>query len=289
MSEQDLTGELAGKVAIVTGGGGGMGRVMALALAERGARVAVLDIRRAEAEAVANEGGRIADSEAVLPLVVDVTQGADCAAAVQQTIDAFNGLHILVNAAGIGMQTLRDDYWKDPVRFWQCDPDAWQRLMDVNWRGAFLMSRAVAPHMIAQKWGRIINLTTSLDTMCFPGYTPYGPSKAALEAATSGWAKDLMDTGVTANVLVPGGPVNTGFIPTGAPFARDQLIQPEVMAAPLCWLASDASDGVTDRRFVARDWDPGVPVEAAVEAAGGPAAWPNAGKKAYRAGAAPPV
>ena len=283
MSETDLTG----KVAIVTGGGGGMGRVIALALAERGARVAALDIRRAEAEAVAEAGARVADSEAVLPLAADVTRESDCGEAVQKTIDAFNRLDILVNAAGLGMQTLRDDYWKEPVRFWQCDPDGWQRMMDVNWKGAFLMARAAAPHMIAQGWGRIVNVTTSLDTMTFAGYTPYGPSKAALEAATSGWAKDLADTGVTVNVLVPGGPVNTGFIPAGAPFDRARLIQPEVMAAPICWLASDASDGVTDRRFVARDWDPALPAEAAAVAAGGPAAWPDAGKKAYRPAAKP--
>ncbi len=278
MSQTDLTG----KVAIVTGGGGGMGRAISLALVEQGARVAVLDVRREPAEAVCGEANAIGDAESSLALVNDVTGPDDCAAAVQATIDAFNGVHILVNAAGLGMQTMRDDYWNDPVRFWQADIARWQTMMDVNWKGAFLMARFAAPHMIAGKWGRIINLTTSLDTMCIGGYTPYGPSKAALEAATSAWAKDLADTGVTANVLVPGGPVNTGFIPDAAPFDRARLIQPEVMAAPACWLASAASDGVTDRRFVARDWDPALPAAAAAENAGAPCAWSHIGTAAYK-------
>ena len=278
MSETDLIG----KVAIVTGGGGGMGRAISLALVEAGARVAVLDLRGEPAAAVCNEANAIGDAESSLALVNDVTSPDDCAAAVQATVDAFNRVDILVNAAGIGMQTMSDDYWNNPVRFWQADIARWQTMMDVNWKGAFLMARFAAPHMIAAKWGRIVNLTTSLDTMCNGGYTPYGPSKAALEAATSAWAKDLADTGVTANVLVPGGPVNTGFIPDAAPFDRARLIQPEVMAAPACWLASDASDGVTDRRFVARDWDASLPAAEAAEKAGAPCAWSHIGTTAFK-------
>ena len=114
------------------------------------------------------------------------------------------------------------------------------------------------------------------------GYTPYGPSKAALEAATSVWSKDLEGTGVTANVLVPGGPVNTDFIPESAPFDRTKLTQPEVMQAPMCWLASDLSDGVTNMRFVARSWDPEASLEDAIRESGGPCAWPDAGKKAFK-------
>ena len=269
--------DLAGRAAIVTGGGGGMGRAMALALVAKGARVALLDVRRDNVAAVAAEATTLGDAECALPLVCDVTDSAACETAVRETINAFNSADILVNAAGLGMSTMRDDYWNHPVRFWECDVERWKALMEVNWTGAFQMSRAAAPQMIARKWGRIVNITTSLDTMCNAGYTPYGPSKAALEAATSGWAKDLEGTGVTANVLVPGGPVNTGFIPEAAPFERAKLIQPEVMAAPICWLASAESDGVTDRRFVARNWDPALPRAQAASIAGGPAAWPNAG------------
>lgn len=274
--------DLSGRVAIVTGGGGGMGRAMALALVEAGARVAVLDVANNRAEAVADEARAIGDGESAIPLARDVSRAADCESAVRDTLDAFNSVDILVNCAGIGMRTMSPDYWKDPVLFWKADIDRFQALMDVNWRGAFIMAKMAAPVMIENGWGRIVNVTTSFDTMCLRGYTPYGPSKAALEAATSAWAKDLDGTGVTANVLVPGGPVNTDFIAEDTPFDRARLIQPGVMAAPIVWLASTASDGVTDRRFIAHDWDPDLPPDEAAEKAGGPCAWPNVGKKAYR-------
>lgn len=273
---------LMGKVAIVAGGGGGMGRAMALALVEKGAKVAVFDVRQENVDRVVEEAAAIGDSECAIPLVRDITKINDCLSAVQETIDAFNSADILVNAAGLGMATLKNDYWNDNLKFWNADIDRFNALMNVNWHGAFLLARSVVPHMIEKGWGRIVNVTTSLDTMTTRGYTPYGPSKAALEAATSVWSKDLEGTGVTANVLVPGGPVNTDFIPENAPFDRTKLTQPEVMQAPMCWLASDLSDGVTDMRFVARSWDPDAPLEEAIKESGGPCAWPDAGKKAFK-------
>ncbi len=273
---------LTGKVAIVAGGGGGMGRAIVLALIEKGAKVAVFDVRQENVDKVVAEAPAVGDSECAIPLVRDITQIDDCMSAVQETIDAFNSADILVNAAGLGMATLKNDYWNDNLKFWNADIDRFNALMSVNWNGAFLLARSAVPHMIEKGWGRIVNVTTSLDTMTTRGYTPYGPSKAALEAATSVWAKDLEGTGVTANVLVPGGPVNTDFIPENAPFDRTKLTQPEVMQAPMCWLASDLSDGVTDMRFVARSWNPDVSLEEAIAESGGPCAWPDAGKKAFK-------
>lgn len=274
--------DLAGRVAIVTGAGGGIGRAIALALIGRGARVAALDVRPEPVNAVCREAAAVSDAEAVVPLARDVSSRDDCAAAIRETIDAFNAVDILVNAAGLGMRTLRDDYWNDPVRFWEADIDRCQTMMAVNWHGAFMMARFAVPHMIEAGWGRIINVTTSLDTMCTPGYTPYGPSKAALEAATSIWARDLQGTGVTANVVVPGGPVNTGFIPENAPFDRSKLTQPEVMCGPVCWLCSSDADGITDRRYVARNWDAALPPAEAERKAGAPCAWPTTGSEAFK-------
>jgi 3-oxoacyl-[acyl-carrier protein] reductase len=273
---------LTGKVAIVAGGGGGMGRAIALALVEKGAKVAVFDVRQENVDKVVEDAAVIGNAECAIPLVRDITKIDDCMSAVQETIDAFNSADILVNAAGLGMATLKDDYWNDNLKFWNADIDRFNALMNVNWNGPFLLARCVTPHMIEKGWGRIVNVTTSLDTMTTRGYTPYGPSKAALEAATSVWSKDLEGTGVTANVLVPGGPVNTDFIPENAPFDRTKLTQPEVMQAPMCWLASDLSDGVTNMRFVARSWDQEVPLEDAIRESGGPCAWPDAGKKAFK-------
>jgi NAD(P)-dependent dehydrogenase (short-subunit alcohol dehydrogenase family) len=274
--------ELTGKVAIVAGGGGGMGRAITLALVKKGAKVAVFDVRQDNVDKVVEEAVAIGDAECAIPLVRDITKIDHCMSAVQETIDAFNSADILVNAAGLGMATLKDDYWNDNLKFWNADIDRFNALMNVNWNGAFLLARSVTPHMIEKGWGRIVNVTTSLDTMTTRGYTPYGPSKAALEAATSVWSKDLEGTGVTANVLVPGGPVNTDFIPENAPFDRTKLTQPEVMQAPMCWLASDLSDGVTNMRFVARSWDPEASLDDAIRDSGGPCAWPGAGKKAFK-------
>ena len=276
---------LAGKVAIVTGGGGGMGSAMSLGLIGDGADVLAVDVRAEPLEALA-ETARARNGPGRLETVAaDITDPAACADLVERARSAFGGLHMAVNNAGVGMQTIRETYMNDPVPFWEADIDRWQRMMDVNFKAPFMIARFAAPHLVAQGWGRIVNVTTSLDTMHRKAYTPYGQSKAALEAATSTWAKDLEGTGVTANVLVPGGPTNTGFIPANAPFDRDALVQPEVMVAPILWLASDASDGVTDCRFVGNDWDPALEPSEAAEAARAPAAWPGVGTTAAWPGA----
>jgi len=279
---KDKNINLTNKVAIVAGGGGGMGRSIALALIEKGAKVAIFDIREKNVGEVIKESETIGGLESCIPLVKDITKLEDCLSGVQETINAFNSVNILINAAGLGMSTLKNDYWNDNLKFWDADIDRFNTLMNVNWNGPFLLTKSVVPHMIREGWGRIVNVTTSLDTMTTRGYTPYGPSKAALEAATSIWAKDLENTGVTANVLVPGGPVNTDFIPENAPFDRSQLTQPEVMQAPACWLASNLSDGITDMRFVARSWNSENSIDEAVKNSGGPCAWPDVGKKAFK-------
>ena len=116
--------------------------------------------------------------------------------------------------------------------------------------------------------------------MYMAGCGAYGPSKAALEANTSIMAQDLEGTGVTANVLVPGGPANTRMIPADAGLERAALIQPDIMVPPALWLASNASDGINGMRFQAVLWDPALPPAEAFERAGAPAAWPQLGVQA---------
>src|SRR5947208_4024138 len=113
--------------------------------------------------------------------------------------------------------------------------------------------------MMRQKWGRIVNVTTSLGTMIRDGAPTYGPSKAALEALSAIMATDLAGSGVTVNVLVPGGVTNTAMVPQEAGFDRQQMIQPDIMAPPLVWLVSDAAGTTTGRRFLAMHWDPALP------------------------------
>jgi NAD(P)-dependent dehydrogenase (short-subunit alcohol dehydrogenase family) len=135
------------------------------------------------------------------------------------------------------------------------------------------LTNAVVPEMMRQGWGRIVNVTTSLGTMLNAGSPTYGPSKAALEALSAIMAKDLDGTGVTVNVLVPGGVTNTPMISDEAGFDRDKLIQPGIMAPPLVWLVSDAAGNVSGRRFLAIHWDPALAPEQAAEKAGAPVAW----------------
>ena len=271
---------LSNKVVIITGGAGGMGTIMTLALLKDDARVAVVDNQEERCRAMARSTAGVAEEGALATVTADITRAEDCEHVVTAVLERFGRVDALVNAAGIGMQTVRSNYMSEPVRFWEVEPERWQSVMDVNWKGAFLMARAVTPHLVEQGSGRIVNVTTSLDTMFRGAYTPYGMSKAALEAATASWATDLEGTGVTVNVLVPGGPTNTSFIPDSAPFDRGKLVQPEVMAAPIRWLVSDASESITGCRFVGNDWNRDLDPDEAAKATCRPAAWQDLASQA---------
>ena len=198
---------LHGKVAIVTGAASpiGIGHAIALGLgAGRGARGSVRHQPGvAGAEPTGNAGhwrGRCA-----LPMRVNITDPSDIERAVNHTISALGGLHILVNNAGINQRSEGYTTSDQTNDFWKLTPEQWNRVVAVNFSGPFYMSRAVVGHMLNQGWGRIISVTTSMDTMWRKHGTPYGPSKAGHEALVAAMAQELEGTGVTANVLVPGG------------------------------------------------------------------------------------
>jgi NAD(P)-dependent dehydrogenase (short-subunit alcohol dehydrogenase family) len=146
------------------------------------------------------------------------------------------------------------------------------------------MSRAVVGHLQGQGWGRIISVTTSMDTMWRKGGTPYGPSKAGHEALVASMAQELEGSGVTANVLVPGGATYTNMTASTLGDVRDKLIQPEVMQAPVVWLASEASNGFNGQRIIAYFWDERVPIAERLQQASAPAAWPQLGRQAIAPG-----
>lgn len=271
------TATLEGKVAIVTGGGRGLGHAMTLGLARAGASVVISAARQTdEVRRVADEINASLGAPRVLALQADVTQEADCRHLVDETIAAFGGLHLLVNNAGRGMKYVSQDFLTEPTRFWEVDSDTWRMIVDTNVNGPFLMARAAVPHMLRQGWGRVINITMNHDTMRRAGFSPYGPSKAALESETVIWAQDLAGTGVTVNGLLPGGATDTGMIPDGVPeTVRRQLLRPEVMVEPLLWLASEASADITGKRLDAARWDPSLPPEQAAAAALENAGWVN--------------
>lgn len=141
-------------------------------------------------------------------------------------------------------------------------------VIDTNVNGPFLRARAAVPHMLAAGWGRIVNITMNHETMRRRGFSPYGPSKAALESETTIWAQDLEGSGVTVNALLPGGATLTGMIPPGLDDnMRAQLLDPHVVVAPLLWLASAAADDISGCRLVAAKWHDGNPM-AMIEDAG---------------------
>ena len=276
MAEQQV---LAGRVAIVTGAANGMGRVMARALAAAGATVAGVDV---DAAGLARLGAEPVFSGKLLNIGADVSRSADCRRAVGQAVEALGALDILVNCAGISMSSAAG-HRDARIGFFEADPEGWQRILAINCVGAFLMARFAAEPMIKRGWGRIINVTTSFDTMLAAGLSAYGASKAALEASSVSFAKDLEGTGLTVNILVPGGPTDTpGFFPAGKP-RPPSLLDPEIMGAPVVWLASPQSDGISACRFIARDWDRSLPASEAAAGARAPAAWPTLAQAASTA------
>lgn len=274
---------LQNKVALVTGAGSpiGFGRHMTLALVRAGARVAMLDINKDWLDQTANDVREVGGDDCVITVVSDVSKSADAEVAVGRAISELGGLHILVNNAGISPRSLTSGP-SNRGRFWEISHEEWERVVAVNLSGPFFMAKAVVAHMLEQKWGRIIGVTTSLDTMYRSGGSPYGPSKAGHEALIATIAQELDGTGVTANVLVPGGVANTNILPADTEYDRNAIIQPDVMQAPAVWLASEASNEINGRRFIAYNWDESLPLEERLEKASAPAAWPQLGRQSVR-------
>ena len=258
------------KAAIVTGAASGLGRAMALGLAEHGIDVVAVDQNASALAALATAlAGR---RGSVLTHPADLTRADAFEGVVAAAQARFGHIDILVNNAGIGQASVRAQQRGNPIRFWEITPEQWSRFLAVNATAPIMMARAVVPHMLRAGKGRIITVTTSLGTMVRAGYLLYGSSKAAAESATAVMAADLAGTGVTANVLVPGGVTNTPLVGADAG-DRSKMLQPEIMVPPLLWLVSDGAAGVSARRFVAADWDPSLPGPEAAEKAGTPIAW----------------
>jgi NAD(P)-dependent dehydrogenase (short-subunit alcohol dehydrogenase family) len=184
-------------------------------------------------------------------------------------------LHILINNGAMGMGAIRADHLQKLVGIQEITPETWRRFVAVNLSGAWNMTRAAIAHLLAQRWGRIVNVTTSFFTMLRGGFHPYGPCKAGLEAMSAGHAKEFEGSGVTVNVVVPGGPADTPMVPEESGFKREELISPAVMAPPIVWLCSEAAGAITGNRYVAAQWDAAKPPEQAERECRAPIAWPG--------------
>jgi NAD(P)-dependent dehydrogenase (short-subunit alcohol dehydrogenase family) len=258
------------KTAIVTGAASGIGRAMTLGLLQNGVDVAAVDRDAANLAALA---ATVHDTPGTMQTIpADLSQPTAFDQIVSAVLGRFGKIDVLVNNAGIGQASIKANQRRDPIRFWEITPEQWQRFLAVNATAPIMMARAVVPQMLSAGKGRIITVTTSLGTMVREGYLLYGASKAAAESAMAVLAADLKGTGVTSNVLVPGGVTNTGIVGDEAG-DRARMLQPEIMVPPLLWLISDAAASVTAQRFVAMDWDAKLPPDQAAAKAGVSIAW----------------
>lgn len=184
---------LNGKTAIITGAGQGLGKAIALRLAEMGANVVVNDIPASEtidktAEEFADKGYNVAVSKG------DVRNEEDTDRLMQTAVDRFGSIDILVNNAGITRDTLI-------LRMSEKD---WDDVLDINLKGAFLCTKSAARIMIKQKSGKIVNISSVAGIMGNPGQANYSSSKAGLIGLTKSTAKELASRGITCNAVAPG-------------------------------------------------------------------------------------
>ena len=257
------------KAVIVTGAASGIGLAMTMALLAEGHDVTAVD---RNTPGLAELARRAAGLRGALHTVAaDLALADSFAHTTGAALIRFGRIDALVNNAGIGQVAVRADQRVNPIRFWETTPEQWARFVAINATAPINMARAVLPHMLAAKQGRIVTVTTSLGTMVRAGHLLYGAAKAAAESAMAVLAADLAGTGITSNVLVPGGTTNTPLV--GEAGDRARMLQPEIMGPPLLWLLSAQAAAVNGRRFIAADWDTALPPDRAAEKAGAPIAW----------------
>ena len=256
-----MTARLEAKTALITGGGRGLGRAFAIGMAREGADIAILDIARnipgrrtnladpddlrASAKAVTDMGRRC------LAFQADTRSSADLEAAVKGTLETYGHIDVLVANAGIGA----------PFQpFTEVEEEEWDRVLDINLKGAFLSAKAVAPHMIARKSGRIIFISSQAGLKGYAGISSYCAAKFGVIGLMKCLAIELAAHGINVNAVCPGSVDTEGnrlvaeemgvtFEQMVGEFTSRQLISrvmpPERIADAVIYLASQSGDFIT--------------------------------------------
>lgn len=229
------------KVAIVTGGGQGIGRAIALDFAEAGIDVVIADINLEAAEAAAAEAA--AAGSTPLAFELDVANAANVEALVEKVSDKYGRIDYLINNAGITRDSL----------MMRMGDDAWQAVIDINLTGTYLCSKAVIRVMMKQRDGRIVNLSSVVGAMGNAGQTNYAASKAGVIGFTKSLAREVAARGITVNAVAPGF-IQTAMTEALPDKAREELVNlipngrlgtPEDVAAAVRFLVSEDASYIT--------------------------------------------
>ncbi|HKX77884.1 MAG TPA: SDR family oxidoreductase [Novosphingobium sp.] len=260
---------LAGKVAFVTGADRNLGKAMATALLHDGAKLVASAMYGSLLSQFVEECGA---ADRVLALEGDISRDDDRQRLVRAAIDRFGRVDILVNNAAVTPETFWPNFLTEgEPRQWTLGVDFYRNFLEIDCVAPHAFMAAFVPGMIESGWGRIVNISTSVDTML--RFWPYGSAKAALDAQTAVLATQLEGTGVTANILGPGAFVKPAPIHLEDGTVIQPDFGPEIMQAPVRWLASNQSAAINGMRLAAARWVPELPGDEQPAGAVSPIDW----------------